>query len=394
MEQFFSQLGKAVAQYSVRQREKRARGETFNVFEVLGLSSAEVRTHSPFIAELLRPDGSHGLDSVPLSLFLQVLNTYHEIPFAFDAKNARVYVEKNIGAIDEGYEDGGRIDIVVESSGKAIIIENKIYAGDQHKQLTRYYRYAMRRYGEGNYVLLYLTLDAHDAGASSSGDGTEQTSYLKISYGREIQSWLRMCLSSSYDRPIIRETLKQYLFLILNLTNNMASNNDEIIQMMIKNPEVTTRILSVQQEYKQTVIDTRLKEGFEKLAAERDMILEDGPDFYNGKKHSRLMLHKKEWRNAAIAIIPDTNQSNYWIGVVHRDKSEVLNTEQRAFSMLTDGTGRGFPFGSKYLPGPYRWLYDAHTIEDIISGKFFDVVGALVDDILQCTRSIPEFADL
>ena len=34
-------------------------GSVFNVFEILGLSTREVRTHSAFISELLNSKGSH-----------------------------------------------------------------------------------------------------------------------------------------------------------------------------------------------------------------------------------------------------------------------------------------------------------------------------------------------
>ena len=39
-------------------------GENFNIFEVLGLTTNEVRTHSAFIAELLNPKGSHDQNEV------------------------------------------------------------------------------------------------------------------------------------------------------------------------------------------------------------------------------------------------------------------------------------------------------------------------------------------
>ena len=46
-------------------------GENFNVFNILGLSTKEVRTHSAFIAELLNPKGSHGQGDTFLKLFVE-----------------------------------------------------------------------------------------------------------------------------------------------------------------------------------------------------------------------------------------------------------------------------------------------------------------------------------
>ena len=44
-------------------------GENFNIFDVLKLSTSEVRTHSAFLAELLNPEGSHGQGDIFLRLF-------------------------------------------------------------------------------------------------------------------------------------------------------------------------------------------------------------------------------------------------------------------------------------------------------------------------------------
>ncbi|MGB6084071.1 PD-(D/E)XK nuclease family protein [Moheibacter sp.] len=46
-------------------------GESFNIFSIMGMESDEVRTHSAIINELLNPNGSHGLNEVPLELFFK-----------------------------------------------------------------------------------------------------------------------------------------------------------------------------------------------------------------------------------------------------------------------------------------------------------------------------------
>ena len=50
-------------------------GENFNVFEILGLNTCEVRTHSAFIAELLDPSGVHGQGDTFLRLFSELDST-------------------------------------------------------------------------------------------------------------------------------------------------------------------------------------------------------------------------------------------------------------------------------------------------------------------------------
>jgi len=55
------QVSEILVREKTQQEEKRKRGEKFNIFEILGLKTSEVRLHSAIIAELLNPNGNHGL---------------------------------------------------------------------------------------------------------------------------------------------------------------------------------------------------------------------------------------------------------------------------------------------------------------------------------------------
>lgn len=48
-------------------------GENFNVFNVLGMGSSEVKLHSALISELINPKGKHGQGMVFLNHFLKKL---------------------------------------------------------------------------------------------------------------------------------------------------------------------------------------------------------------------------------------------------------------------------------------------------------------------------------
>jgi len=113
-------------------------GENFNVFRILKLESSEVRMHSAFLAELLNPNGSHGQKDAFLKLFLKSF-CFKNNPI--NSESCKVEVEKHTGFINEQGTEGGRIDIVITDteSKHQIIIENKIYAGDQANQLFRYH---------------------------------------------------------------------------------------------------------------------------------------------------------------------------------------------------------------------------------------------------------------
>jgi hypothetical protein len=120
-------------------------GERYNVFGILGISTDEVRMHSAFIANLLDSNGSHGCGSILLKLFIAQQSTKCiETDFIkrleeFESESSKTKTEHHIGFINEDATEGGRIDILItDSNGKHIIIENKIYAGDQQLQLVRY----------------------------------------------------------------------------------------------------------------------------------------------------------------------------------------------------------------------------------------------------------------
>ena len=104
-----------------------ASGERFNLFNILHVGHYEVPTHSPMLAELLNPKGTHGQGFVFLKHFLVELNVHD-----FDAESARVETEVSIPQ--------GRLDIVItDGNRRSIFIENKIYAVLQDKQLERYH---------------------------------------------------------------------------------------------------------------------------------------------------------------------------------------------------------------------------------------------------------------
>src|SRR5574344_2001768 len=174
LQDLLSQVNNVVLADKIVREEKRKQGEYFNVFNILRLRSEELRLHSAFLAELLNPQGSHGMEDAFLIAFIKEVGIDD---LNFDTKNAECSVEFYIGQVTE--TEGGRIDIIItnKDKNKAIIIENKIYARDQEKQLSRYKKYANNyKY----YKLLYLTLEGEEA--SKCSIGKEIFEYQCISY--------------------------------------------------------------------------------------------------------------------------------------------------------------------------------------------------------------------
>lgn len=217
-------------------KEKFAKGEAFNLFSELGMASDEVHLHSVFLAMLLNPQASHGQRDKFLIPFVTLLNekSPNLLPLNMDTSKANAYVEKDIGPIQG--EHGGRLDIyITDKSECRIIIENKIYAGDQPKQLKRYWNFAQEKsVGNANmYRIAYLTLDGHEPSIDSIC-GLDQEDYICLSYKTDILPWLEQCVALSSRQPLLRETIIQYIEIIKQLTYSDMDNTNNILEIMSK----------------------------------------------------------------------------------------------------------------------------------------------------------------
>lgn len=127
IESILKQLQQILIVERSNQEERWKRGECFNIFQILGVSTSEVRLHSAFLAELLNPNASHGLLSKFLSSFLDNVIRRENAPFEFDVDSAKVSVEYNVGSISDDYSEGGRIDLMVQDKNKQTIIMRTRY---------------------------------------------------------------------------------------------------------------------------------------------------------------------------------------------------------------------------------------------------------------------------
>ena len=238
-----NKVSEVIRKERIQKEERQKRGEYFNIFSVLRLETKEVRLHSAFLAELLNPEGSHGLGKQFLELFLNmVVRKNKEESFDFETEKPKVYVEYYIGIISEDKKSGGRIDLLIEDGkGNAVIIENKINAGDQEYQLLRYDNFAKDKY-KSNYKLLYLTKDGGEASEYSTGK--ENFEYQCISYRNNILPWLECCEQAAVRHPLIRETIHQYIINLKEILNIMEKNTqDSLFDRIVENKEYILSVL-------------------------------------------------------------------------------------------------------------------------------------------------------
>ena len=240
---------------------KRAKktGENFNVFSILDRERKEVTTHSAIIAELLNPHGSHSQGVLFLKLFLDKFQEEQTVRKELDQLREKLEhiredefdkfeVEVETPKKDKKGKPLGQIDILIESGDICIVIENKICADDQRRQLGRYYEYALdtgKKHG-----VIYLTLGGDEPkkftlyGAKPDkmpccGMLPENTvvcpktrklptpprckmlpkdRVICLSYKEFIDEWLGACIKKVACIPRIRETLHQYQMTVKKLT--------------------------------------------------------------------------------------------------------------------------------------------------------------------------------
>lgn len=283
----------------------RLSGENFNVFKILNVAENEVRLHSAFIAELLNPNGSHGLGDTFLKLFIQ------QIGFTgFACESAKVHVEKHVGRISEDFSEGGRIDLVIDDSkGRGIIIENKIYAGDQEKQLSRYSNYGKKRFPNG-FKLHYLTLSEKELDEKNTVDSNGQPiAFETITYKNDIRLWLENCHKEAASHPILRETIKQYIHLINHLTNQAMNHTmeKELGKLLAQNKETIKAVylISDNRGKMEHELLSKLKSQLEIIAAQLKLSFHPDGNFgytKNVEEEAYLRFDLESYHNSQLSI--------------------------------------------------------------------------------------------
>jgi hypothetical protein len=178
---------------------------TFNPFAILREPHEEVGLHSRTLAELLSPDGSHASGTAFLREFLRQAGVDND----FSPEGCAVHREKH------------RIDILITNrQGLAIILENKVYALDQDRQIERYVDQVRQR-GLKLHALIYLTLDGHEPSENSRGS-YPLAKITCLAYHNDIIPWLEKCEAMADDQ-YVKDSLSRYRTVVKQLTGRTAS---------------------------------------------------------------------------------------------------------------------------------------------------------------------------
>ena len=176
--------------------KKRQIAPDFNAFEILYALELPL---SRMIGEFLNPIGTHSQGKIFLNLFIEMF-----LQSDLSLKKAQKVNLKLEHAIDNG-----RIDILLDFDGKfGVAIENKPYANDQEKQIMRYCEYMSAKFGNSNFIMLYLSADGSDPTYVSltkeerEGLGKQ---FKSISYS-QLRIWFLKCAKETKERQSERLT--------------------------------------------------------------------------------------------------------------------------------------------------------------------------------------------
>lgn len=289
--------------------ERIASGEDYSVLET-AIKGNEEMMHSSVIASLLDTRGSHGQKCRFLELFLGCLPERFK---SFDASGARTACERHIGQKTE--DSGGRVDICIEnSSGQMIVIENKIFAGDQEHQILRYVNMLRNRDGV-KFPVLYLTPDGHSpSDDSTQADGMQckcGVDYVCISYKDVIVPWLDKCINEMEDKPHLKEHLTTYRDIIRKKVLGMDRKKDiiNIIESTEENIKAAREISGQLDEIKIDAVTTFWRTIKKKLE-------EDGlcPEYCHFDANKELMI-VQDIEGLVRKYVDRPNEDNRYFGI-------------------------------------------------------------------------------
>lgn len=373
IQRFFQEVASICALEQAQQEERNRKGENYNLFSILNIERYELK-HSALIANLLDPKGSHGCGDAFLRAFFEIALKNLAYPFE-DCTLSHSYTEYYTGPI--AGDTGGRIDILVKSSHYGLIIENKIYAGDQDKQLTRYDNYGKTTFGADRYLLVYLTLYGCDASKESTATkSAEEVGYLRLSYAEDILRWLEQCVRLADNKPLVRESLNQYIRTIKQLTYQDMNQEDiqKIIDLAVDYPEVVATLSSKRDAIAQGIREKYIFPELRKYADKKGWLFDD-TEIANPKGDNKIRLRKEGW-DGSIIISADSEdkKSNYgwwmnlWIGI----DSKVTGAKKLA---CLEKQSPEYPMGWEYLTTP-NW-YSAENFPAMKTSVAEEIISKL-----------------
>lgn len=251
-------------------------GNYFNIFNTLKIERKEIR-HSAFLADLLNPNGFHGLGNRFLKLFLKKIN-FETFP-----------IDNAIVKIEETTEQNKRFDISITSTDKdekkyKIVIENKIESEDNENQIKNYLS-SLKQLDKNHYKLVYLTLQGDEPNNSIFTDEEKienENIIICISYRIDIFELLREVsyVDSILPRPIM-EIIREYILTIKELTNQgvdeKMSNEFKELLLTDDNMEVVEELHKQKEELRLNTLISFIELLYTNLSTRQNIHIVNNP---------------------------------------------------------------------------------------------------------------------
>lgn len=387
-----------------QRKEKFERGENYNIFNDLGFMSDEVHLHSMFLANLLNPKGSHGQRGKFLEAFLKMLQKSFPALSAdslkLDTTIASVDVEKFIGRQTDS--EGGRIDIYLSDGKHSIIIENKIYAGDQHHQMLRYRNYGLSQKGndtEKSFVLIYLTLDGCSPSKESLGEDLKENDIVCLSYKSDIRGWLDRCVELASRTPLVRETINQYISTIDILTNNVMEDNKDLFDILSKeeNLDAVFDIINSKENLINHIINDEFIPKLKVLAKSKGLeICGNYKRNWVSDRYPGAHFQKTGWKFFDLAFqFESEGLDRMTFGFVCKGESDRSDVPTSVWEKVQEYYSKSSPIKDKNnglwihkdFIGNKNWD-NASGIKDLLNGKTLNVFSQMFDEAIDCVKGL------
>lgn len=371
---------------------KNKSGDSFNVFRLCQVDHYETM-HSRIIAEFLDPNGAHTCGDVFLERFLKLGKVRSFLDrMSIDLGGATF--NDAVVTTEESYENG-RCDIVVHWRDLGIVIENKIYASDQPRQLRRYFD-DIQKHSEKP-CILYLTLDGHEA-TSGSSDGIE---YVCISYKNEIVQWLTESAQKAFDKPYIRESLLQYrdLVKVLTTTGEDREMKEEIVKDITSSCDAFRAACAIKDNLQEAraAVARKIMEALDKEIKTRVLFREymlchdELYNFVEDTGRSRQYWHsfsikKVDSANAAFSLSFEFQDkgslTNLFMGVTKRNcdrkRADVFYANAEKDSVLKKKYGFYLQEGNGWMYGTWASDSEIRFWSDALLAKVLDAANMAV----------------
>lgn len=357
----------------------------FNIFQTIANPYDEMNLHSKFIYTILN-EKKYGYEF--LLSFLKNIG----LDLA-DIDKSSIKIEREKAVPD------GRLDIYIEFRANdehySIAIENKIYAGDQNKQLDRYLDYLdMLNKGNEKY-LYYLTLDGHDPSSESCSNLSK---VINIFYSENILNWIGEAISISAKEATLREVLVQYEELLEKICGKDIDYTMEIKDYILKNADnydfaksletgLTEAKVELQHKFWKR-LEARLEEhlskeyGLDMSKVDKSGNLGEVNKWYsldlirNKRRNFGLIYNLGDFKNIGNLYLKVEIERNLIFGI-RNVKSHIENTLE--YSNMLDI----FKQNNFILTSHYWWLSYNH-VKDLRGNRFdlYDIEKDLAETIM------------